>query len=363
MTNVSTLPIHSPPHFRYAYLIIQSSQPNISVIMPCYNASSTVTRAVASIRGQTRTDWELIVVDDGSTDDSADQVEILVQNDPRIRLVRCAHRGVVAASNHGFSLSRAAPLIARMDADDVSHPTRLAQQSQALANDAGLGAVSCLARFAGNQQTAGGYAHHVRWANRQVSVDDIALNRFIDLPVPHPTLMYRREVVEKRGGYREGDFPEDYEMFLRWLAGGVRVGKVNETLYDWHDPPSRLSRNDQRYAMAAFHQCKAPYLAQAIDESGCARRELWIAGAGRPARKCATPLEQAWKPASGFVDVDPRKIGRLIHGRPVVAMSALPPADQAVIVSYVGTRGAGDRIRAALIASGRAEGTDFWIAA
>lgn len=331
--------------------------------MPCYNASSTVARAVTSIREQTRPDWELIVVDDGSTDDSADQVENLAQNDPRIRLVRCAHQGVVAASNHGFSLSRATPLIARMDADDVSHPTRLEQQSQALATDAGLGTVSCLARFAGNHQTAGGYAHHVQWTNRQVRVDAIALNRFIDLPVPHPTLMYRREVVEKFGGYRDGGFPEDYEMFLRWLAGGVRIGKVNEALYDWYDPPTRLSRNDPRYDMAAFHRCKAPYLTQAIDESGGAHRELWIAGAGRPARKCAAPLEQAWKPASGFVDIDPRKIGRLLHGRPVVAMNALPPTDQAVIVSYVGTRGAGDRIRKALIATGRTEGTDFWIAA
>jgi cellulose synthase/poly-beta-1,6-N-acetylglucosamine synthase-like glycosyltransferase len=363
MIDPSILQIHSPLDFRYGYFIIQASQLNISVIMPCYNASSTVARAVTSIQKQTWADWELVVVDDGSTDDSADQVENLARTDPRIRLVRCAHKGVVAASNHGFLLSQDTPLIARMDADDVSHPARLERQAQAMANNPDLGAVSCLARFAGDHETAGGYAYHVQWTNRQVSDEQIALNRFIDLPVPHPTLMYRREVVEKFGSYRGGDFPEDYEMFLRWLAGGVRVGKVNDTLYDWYDPPTRLSRNDQRYDMAAFHRCKAPYLAQAIHKSGCTHRELWIAGAGRPARKCAAPLEQAWKPASGFVDVDPRKIGRILHGRPVVAMTELPPIDQSVIVSYVGTRGAGDRIRKALLATGRIEGIDFWIAA
>lgn len=114
--------------------------------------------------------------------------------------------------------------------------------------------------------------------------------------------------------------------------------------------------------MAAFHACKAPYLTQAIIESGCGDRELWIAGAGRPARKCAAPLETSWKKASGYIDIDPRKVGRLIHGRPVVSMDHLPPIDQAVIVSYVGTRGAHYIIRANLIATGRIEGKDFWLA-
>ncbi|MBT8036796.1 MAG: glycosyltransferase [Verrucomicrobiae bacterium] len=360
---VTRLSIHSQPVTRYTSVTISCQVPQISIIMPCYNARSTVARAVMSIVNQTISDWELIVVDDGSTDGSAELIKKIAQTDSRIRLIQRDHRGVVAASNHGFSMAQPTPLIARMDADDVSHPSRLARQSHALANHPELGGVSCLVRFAGDHETAAGYAHHVQWTNRHVSAEAVALNRFIDLPVPHPTLMYRREVVEHWGGYRDGDFPEDYEMFLRWLAGRVRIGKVNETLYDWYDPPTRLSRNDPRYDMMAFHQCKAPYLAQAIHDSGCSHRALWIAGAGRPARKCANPLEQSWKPASGFIDVDPRKIGRMLHGRPVVAMTALPPINQSVIVSYVGSRGAGDRIRDALKASGRIEGIDFWIAA
>ncbi|MCP5538450.1 MAG: glycosyltransferase family 2 protein [Akkermansiaceae bacterium] len=330
--------------------------------MPCYNAEASVARAVKSIQAQTLSDWELIVVDDGSSDHSADLVAGLAVNDPRIHLIRRSHQGVVAASNTGFSQADA-PIIARMDADDVSLPNRLEKQFQALANHPELGAVSCLARFAGDTETAAGYAHHVDWTNSHVTTGEIALNRFIDLPVAHPTLMYRRELVERYGGYRDGTFPEDYEMFLRWMSCGVHVAKVDEVLYDWYDPPTRLSRNDKRYAMAAFHQCKAPYLAQAICNAGCADRELWIWGAGRPARRCARPLETAWKTASGFIDIDPRKIGRCLHGRPTVSAGDLPPIDQAVIVSYVGTRGARDNIRADLMASGRTEGVDFWICA
>lgn len=112
----------------------------------------------------------------------------------------------------------------------------------------------------------------------------------------------------------------------------------------------------------AFHRCKATYLKQAITHAGCNKRELWIWGAGRPARKCAQPLEQAWKLASGFIDIDPRKIGLELHGRPIVSPDNLPAAGQAVIVSYVGTRGARDNIRAKLIEMNRVEGIDFWIA-
>lgn len=334
----------------------------ISVIMPCFNAEVTLARAVQSIQEQTWSDWELIIVDDGSTDSSPTIASKLASADKRIRVIDLAHQGVAAASNTGFAESCGA-IIARMDADDVSHPQRLKKQLSALNEQADMDAVSCLARFAGDRQTACGYAHHVDWTNCHLTPEHIALNRFVDLPFPHPTIMYRRTLVDKFGGYCEGDFPEDYEMVLRWISMGVQIGKVREVLYEWYDPATRLSRTDSRYDMQAFHHCKAPYLAEAIKACGNDQRELWIWGAGRPARKCAQPLEVAWKPAAGFIDIDPRKIGSTIQGRPVIGADALPPADQAVIVSYVGNRGAGSRIRDALLAKGRIEGEDFWICA
>ncbi len=330
--------------------------------MPCFNAQESIMRAIKSIQNQSITDWELIVVDDGSEDQSADIVETIAADDSRIRLIKKPHRGVVAASNTGFIASRGS-LIARMDADDVSLPYRLEKQRKSLAEHSELDAVSCFAHFAGDEITAGGYAHHVKWTNQQTNPEQIRLNRFIDLPFPHPTLMYRRELVEKLGGYRDGDFPEDYEMILRWISAGATIGKVKECLYNWHDPPHRLSRNDKRYNMNAFHACKAPYLSHAIASQDLSDRDLWIWGAGRPARKCAQALETAWKPASGFIDIDPRKIGRNIQGRPVVSSLQLPPIKQTIIASYVGTRGAREKIRSELLATGRTEGRDFWLCA
>lgn len=335
--------------------------PTISVVMPCYNAGMAVRSAVESIQAQTWKEWELIVIDDGSTDQSADIVESIAQNDQRVRLLRRPHRGVVAPSNEAMTQARG-HFIARMDADDVSRPDRLRCQLKALIDNNHWGAVSCKTHFAGDPDKARGYAHHVHWANQAISTSEIELSRFVDLPVPHPTLMFRSELLDLHGDYRNGNFPEDYELVLRWISQGVIIGKVDQCLFDWYDPPSRLSRNDNRYDSLAFHRCKAPFLLDAIEKSGCANRDLWIVGAGRPARVNARPLELLWKKASGFIDADPRKIGRIIHDSPVVSIDDLPERDDAVIVSYVGTRGSRKAIQEQLLRQGRREGLDFWLA-
>ncbi|MGE9267143.1 MAG: glycosyltransferase family 2 protein [Verrucomicrobiales bacterium] len=330
-------------------------KPEISVVIPCYQASGTLERAVASVRRQDFTAWELLLVDDGSTDGTGELAEALAREDDRIRVLRRAHAGVSAAAKGRF--------LARMDADDESRPERLRKQRAFLEENGDCGLMSSLVNFAGDRTEAGGYARHVDWANACVTPGEIALARFRDLPVPNPTLMMRREVWERVGPYHEGDFPEDYEWFLRSQALGVRAGKVAELLYDWHDPPTRLTRNDGRYSPEAFQRVKAPFLAQAIVRAGAGERDLWLWGAGRPARKMARFLEEAWKPAKGLIDIDPRKIGQRIAGRPVVSPANLPGQEEAVIVSFVGTRGAGEAICEELQGWGRVEGRDFWLAA
>ena len=97
--------------------------------MPCFNAQASIARAVNSIQQQTLSNWELIVVDDGSQDESAEIVEKIADKDHRIQVIRRPHQGVVGASNTGLEAAQG-KLIARMDADDVSLPMRLEKQSQ-----------------------------------------------------------------------------------------------------------------------------------------------------------------------------------------------------------------------------------------
>ncbi len=335
--------------------------PPISVLMPVRNAAATLPRALASLSAQTRTDWEAVIVDDGSTDDTAAVLAAWARRDPRFRIVRQDARGIVAALNAGLAEARGR-WVARLDADDEALPARLALQSAALEGDSGLGVVSGRVLYGGEAGRHRGYALHVAWLNEVTTEEAIRLNRFIEAPLAHPSVMFRRELVHSLGGYRDGDFPEDYELWLRWAEAGVRMAKVPEAVLRWHDLPDRLSRTDPRYRPAAFYRLKAAYLARELARIASGR-DVWVCGAGRPTRRRAAFLEEHGVKITGFVDVDPRKIGGQIRGRPVVAPEALPPCDRTFALGYVGTRGAREAMRAMFAAQGRVEGRDYLMAA
>ena len=335
--------------------------PAISVLLPVFNAAGTVGRAVASIRRQTWADWELVAVDDGSTDGSAAVLADAARTDPRIRVVARPHGGIVAALHAGLAAARGG-LIARMDADDESAPDRLAAQLRFLEEQPDVGVAGCLVAFGGDRAARAGFALHVDWLNSVVTPEAIVLNRFIESPFAHPSLMFRRELIDRHGGYRDGAFPEDYELVLRWMEAGVRMAKVPRVLLTWFDSPGRLSRTDPRYAPEAFFRLKAGWLARAVARQR-ADRALIVWGAGRPTRKRAAHLEEHGLTIAGYVDIDARKTGRVLAGRPVIAPDALPAPEHAFVLGYVAKRGARELIRARLAARGYVEGGDFLMCA
>jgi cellulose synthase/poly-beta-1,6-N-acetylglucosamine synthase-like glycosyltransferase len=172
--------------------------------------------------------------------------------------------------------------------------------------------------------------------------------------------MFRRELVEAYGPYRGGDFPEDYELWLRLMDAGVVMAKVPEILLTWNDPPKRLSRQDPRYRPEAFARIKAGYLARELERRSI--REILIWGAGRTSRKRAAFLEEHNIAIRAYIDIDPCKIGQRVHGRPVICRTELPQSGQVFIVSYVGSRGAGQEIEAFLQGRGYQPGRDYLLA-
>lgn len=338
-----------------------SKPPTISVLLPVRNGSATMGRALASIQAQTRTDWELLAVDDGSEDATREIIGAAAREDQRIKLIEPGRVGLVAALNAGLAQARG-EFIARMDADDESYPDRLAAQAGLLESSPEIGLASCLVDFGGNRATSEGYARHVDWLNSVVTPDDLARSRFIESPLAHPSVMFRRSLVTAHGGYRAGDFPEDYELWIRWLEAGVRMTKVPRVLLAWHDAPGRMSRTDPRYSPGAFYRLKAGYLARWLrrEQPG---RAVWVWGAGRPTRQRARHLEAHGVRIEGFIDVDRKKTDRSVGGVPVIEPSALPAAGTIFVLGYVGTRGARELIRSALIARGYVETKDFLMCA
>lgn len=321
----------------------------ISVLLPVRNAASTLPVALESLFAQTVADFEIVAVDDGS-DDNGETLAVLASmaaKNTRLRVLPRAHAGIAAALNTGLGAARG-DLIARMDADDVCHPRRLEAQAAFLAARPDIGLVSCLAAFGGDPVRARGYKTHLDWANSLRDPLALRLGIFRESPLPHPTVMFRAHLPARFGGYRQGDFPEDYELWLRWLDAGVRMAKVPETLLTWNDPPQRLSRIDPRYDPKAFHRIKAAYLARHLARINPHHPEIIVAGAGRITRRRAEHLLAHGVVITAWLDIDPRKVGAVVAGRPVLPLADVPPPGDCFVVPYVASRGATDVLSAFL---------------
>lgn len=191
--------------------------PRISILMPVWNGEPHLAAAVDSLLAQTFTDFELLVIDDGSTDRTP---EILRNyTDPRLRILRLAHGGIVVALNHGLAQARA-DWVARLDADDLSEPLRLELQWQAVSRRPGAVLCHTAVTFFGAGNGLG-----VGAARLPRSRSFTALRLCGHCPIVHSTVMFRREAARAVGGYRPAErHAEDFSLWGRLLEQGEFIG-------------------------------------------------------------------------------------------------------------------------------------------
>ncbi|EMG38428.1 glycosyl transferase [Desulfocurvibacter africanus PCS] len=202
---------------------------SITVLLPAYNAQAYVAESVTSILAQTHADFELLIIDDGSTDDTGKILQQLARQDNRIRLVQRENRGLIATLNEGLHLA-AAPLVARMDADDRALPNRLTIQKRYMDEYPKLAVCGSAVRVLETGQV---------WYAPQGEA--LAPRSLFANPMFHPTVMARRDILLSVGGYRT-DMPcaEDYELWTRLLEGGHRLDNLTDVLLEYRAHPQNF---------------------------------------------------------------------------------------------------------------------------
>ena len=250
----------------------------VSVVMSVYNGQRHVAEAVESILGQTFTDFEFIVINDGSTDGTGDVLD--GYDDPRLHLVTQANQGLTRSLNRAIQLSRGR-YIARMDADDVSLPTRLEKQVAWLDAHPRLGVLGTAVRVIDDW---GEIVPEEGQPKTITGTEAIARRLFIEgtNALIHGSVMMRREAVERAGGYREVfEYSQDYDLWLR-IVEHYEVDNLPEVLYY-----RRVSVGSTTALAVLRHK---QYHAMALESARCRR-------AGRPepplARLPASPREHA----------------------------------------------------------------------
>ncbi|MDH5389429.1 MAG: glycosyltransferase [Gammaproteobacteria bacterium] len=332
------------------------NNPPLAVLMPFYNAAETLAETLDSILSQTFKDFVLIAVDDGSTDDSCQIVRDYMKQDNRIELLQVEHQGVVGAMNHALN-NCAAPLCARMDADDIMAPERLALQFDYLQTNSDIALVGSRVRLFPEEIIQDGFHKYISWQNSCITPQQIADNIYVELPIANPSICFRRDVVMAVGGYRDGDFPEDYELLLRLHQHGHQMAKLPEVLLHWRDSEARLTRTDERYSRVAFDQIRAAYLAS--DPRLQQGRPLVYWGAGRATRRRSEHLINHGHAPRVWIDIDPGKIGKTYQGAEVVAPHWLDRQEKPFVLSYVNNHGARELIASDLNSRGYRNGIDY----
>ena len=339
-------------------MVKQPTRPRVSVILPVYNEEHFLEQAVESILRQTDSDFELIVIDDGSSDNSRVLLEHLAADDLRIKTIHQRHAGIVAALNRGMH-EASGRYVARMDADDWAYPERLRLQAGYLDLHSDIGVVGSRVDYMGDAGRNRGLAVFVEWSNSLTESSDIELYRFVETPLVHPSVMFRRELTGRLGTYKDGRFPEDYELWLRWLEGGVRMAKLEQTLLSWRERPERLTRTDSRYSVEAFYQTKAPYIYRWLEKHNPHHPNVIVWGSGRTSRQRLRFLTDLGVRVETYIDIDPRKIGYTIEGARVMTPDELPAVGACFVLQWVGSRGARVEIEAELASHGFRLGRDY----
>lgn len=247
-----------------------ATSPALTVVLPVHDGGVWLEAAVASVRGQSLADWELLAIDDGSRDGSHAILERLAAEDRRIVVTSRPNRGLAATLQEGLERSRT-ELVALMNADDVAHPDRLARQVAFMEAHPHVAALGTQTRL-----LVDGVATAVE---SRLPLDPAGCRRLLETapPLAHPTVMLRRSAVLGVGGYRTRAVVEDWDLWFR-LAERHDLANLPEVLLDYrlHDGQFSQTR-DERVAVAGL----------VVKRAAVERR------AGRPDPLEASPADRA----------------------------------------------------------------------
>ena len=231
--------------------------PFISVIMPVHNGGEFLKDAIDSILSQTWKDIELIIIDDGSTDTSADIIKSY--RDDRIKSIRQTNHGLAYTLNKGLGLAKG-DFIARMDQDDISLPSRLEKQMQYMAYNTKLGVLGTFFTYMDEQGSS--LQTTITSPTKPL---DVQRSLYTVNPLGHGTVMIRKAAWQEAGGYNDDYEPAgDYELWCR-IAEKWELGVLPESLYWYRINPKGISasNNDRQHEMAhkiSEEQWSKPFL-------------------------------------------------------------------------------------------------------
>jgi len=279
----------------------------ISIVMPMRNAVPYLNECILSIINQTNINWELIVVNDHSTDLSYDVLSKFAEQDKRITILNAKGKGIIDALQQAYSKTSGA-YITRMDADDIMPEQKLELMLNQLLKTPNT-VVTGKIKYIG-ENLREGYQKYEAWMNEMMENNTHHHYMYKECVIPSPAWMTSRVLFDSVGGFTSNTYPEDYDLTLRFYKANIPIIAVNELVHIWRDYQERTSRNDSNYSFNSFEVLKTQYF---IDIDYDQSKTLVIWGAGKKGKKIAQLLiEHNIKFI--FACNNPKKINKDIYG-------------------------------------------------
>lgn len=282
----------------------------ISILIPFKNTEAFLAECLDSIESQTYQSWELIAINDHSTDSSLQLVEQYAKKDKRIQVYNNIGNGVIEALRMAYSKSKGS-LITRMDSDDIMHADKLQIMNFQL-QEHGKGHISLgLVKYFSANGINNGYERYEQWLNKLTREGNNYSEIYKECVIPSPCWMVHRDDFITSGAFDSDRYPEDYDLTFRFYKHGLKCLPSTHLLHYWRDYDTRSSRTDEHYALNYLLNIKIEYFLELDHDSS---RPLTVWGAGTKGKTVAKAMVDNNVPFYWICD-NPKKIGQKIYGQ------------------------------------------------
>ncbi|MBI5915785.1 MAG: glycosyltransferase family 2 protein [Bacteroidetes bacterium] len=335
----------------------------ISILLPVFNTAPYLAECLDSILAQTEEDWELIAVNNFSTDASPQILQAYAARDSRIRFFHnddeLGKTGVSPANRFAFRQATG-PLITRMDSDDVMPPNRLFLMKKMLLEHGSGHVATGQVRFFGEHGVGEGFRRYEAWLNELAVTGRHFAEIYRENVLPSPVWMAWRSDLVRAAAFEEDEYPEDYDLTFRLRHAGCRITATTELLHHWRERPDRTSRTDPKYLDNSYLDLKTRWFLRTDHDPA---RPLVLWGAGRKGKRLAALLRTCGVPFRWVCD-QPSKWGHVVSGVKLESFEILDELTDAQVIVAVAAPDGQAEIRAYLEAAQdgvlRQQGRDFW---
>ena len=283
-------------------------QPLISILVPCKNTQLFLNECLDSIISQTYTHWELLIIDDNSTDNSYNLVNDYAKKDNRIKLFKNEGSGIIDALKLAFSKSKG-DYITRMDSDDIMSDIKLKTLLNNLQLHGKKHIATGLVSYFSAEGISDGYRKYEQWLNSLTANGSNYTEIYKECVIPSPCWMIAREDFLAIDAFNPTRYPEDYDLTFRFYQANYNVISCNKVLHLWRYYGTRASRTDANYAENSFIDIKLHYFLKLDFDSS---KPLVIWGAGNKGKTIAKKLK-ALNIKFEWICDNPKKIGKHIY--------------------------------------------------